>query len=176
VAAAATSRRAVTIQHSWRRSPRDAPVLPPSRRAGPSPHRQPLEQALPVLLAAGQDISIDQARLLNVTLNLLGEAYRALNRETAIQAVIDAIRASDVPDSVEVPWPVRKPDNPLLAELQAAAELAESDPGRGAAALQEVLDAAAGLKDYPTAWAASRYPPPPAERSAPAAPGRPGSM
>ena len=117
---------------------------------------QPLEQALPILLAAGQMISADQANLLNLTLSLLNEAYGILKRDTAKQAMIDDVSASKVPGVVQEHPSVRKPANDLVATLQAAVQDAATDPERGVAALQEVLDTAAGRQDYLIAWAASR--------------------
>jgi hypothetical protein len=60
---------------------------------------EPLEQALPLLLALGRNLTPDQAQLLQMTYSLLSEAYRILNRDTAMRAMTDAINASDVP------WP-----------------------------------------------------------------------
>lgn len=60
---------------------------------------EPLEQALPILLALGRNLTPDQAQLLQMTYSLLSEAYRILNRDTAMRAMTDAINASDVP------WP-----------------------------------------------------------------------
>jgi hypothetical protein len=58
---------------------------------------EPLEQALPILLALGRDITPDQAQLLQMTYSLLSEAYRILNRDTALRAMTEAVNASDVP-------------------------------------------------------------------------------
>ncbi len=60
---------------------------------------EPLEQALPILLAFGRDLTPDQAQLLEMTYSLLSEAYRILNRDTAMRAMTEAVNASDVP------WP-----------------------------------------------------------------------
>lgn len=60
---------------------------------------EPLEQALPILLALGRNLTPDQAQLLQMTYSLLSEAYQILNRDTAMRAMTDAINASDVP------WP-----------------------------------------------------------------------
>ena len=62
---------------------------------------RPLEQVLPILLAAGRRISADQATLLNMTLDLLSKSYRALNRDTALQAMIDAVEAADLPAAIK---------------------------------------------------------------------------
>jgi tetratricopeptide (TPR) repeat protein len=61
---------------------------------------EPLEQALPILLAFGQDITPDQAQLLQMTYSLLSEAYRILNRDTAMRAMTDTVNASGVPGVV----------------------------------------------------------------------------
>jgi len=58
---------------------------------------EPLEQALPILLALGRDLSPDQAQLLQMTYSLLSEAYRILNRDTAMRAMTEAVSASEVP-------------------------------------------------------------------------------
>ena len=118
---------------------------------------QSLEQALPILLAAGQGISADQMRLLNMTLDLLSGSYRALNRGATLQAMIDTVTAADVPVVVEEHLSVREPDNDLVAALQAVVHDAHTDPERSVAALQEILDTAAGRGDYLTARAASHF-------------------
>jgi tetratricopeptide (TPR) repeat protein len=61
---------------------------------------EPLEQALPLLLAFGRDITTNQVRLLQMTYSLLSEAYRILNRDTAMRAMTDVVDASDVPGVV----------------------------------------------------------------------------
>lgn len=60
---------------------------------------EPLEQALPILLAFGRDLTPDQAQLLEMTYSLLSVAYRVLNRDSAMRAMTEAVNASDVP------WP-----------------------------------------------------------------------
>lgn len=60
---------------------------------------EPLEQALPILLALGRNLTPDQAQLLQMTYSLLSEAYRILNRDAAMRAMTEAVNASDVP------WP-----------------------------------------------------------------------
>jgi hypothetical protein len=60
---------------------------------------EPLEQALPILLALGRDLTPDQAQLLQMTYSLLSEAYEILNRDAAMRAMTEAVNASDVP------WP-----------------------------------------------------------------------
>jgi hypothetical protein len=60
---------------------------------------EPLEQALPILLALGRNLTPDQAQLLQMTYSLLSEAYRILNRDAAMRAMTEAVSASDVP------WP-----------------------------------------------------------------------
>ena len=62
---------------------------------------EPLEQALPILLSFGRDITVDQAQLLKMTYSLLSEAYRILNRDTAMRAMTNAVNASDVPGVVQ---------------------------------------------------------------------------
>jgi tetratricopeptide (TPR) repeat protein len=106
---------------------------------------QPLEQALGILLATGQGISADQARLLNMTLSLLYEAYTILKCDDARQSMIDALHASQVPESVtdERLAGTERPGD-LLNALQAAEELIASDPEGAVAALQGILDATAG--------------------------------
>jgi tetratricopeptide (TPR) repeat protein len=118
---------------------------------------QPLEQALPILLAAGQGISVDEARFLQTTVDVLGTAYRALGQDAAAQAMIDRVRASGVPSVVQEHRAAREPDGDLVAALQAAVNGVDTDPGRSVAALQEVLDAAAGRGDYLIARAASHF-------------------
>ena len=68
---------------------------------------QPLEQALPDLLAAGPRISADQLRFLNMAVSLLSQAYRVLRRDDAIQAVAAAVEAAGIPDVVSgtSAWP-----------------------------------------------------------------------
>jgi tetratricopeptide (TPR) repeat protein len=116
---------------------------------------QPLEQALPLLLAAGQRITADQAKLLNMTLGLLRDAYLVLERPAAMQAMLDAFTAAGLPESVEEHRSAPMPSPDAQAALQAAVR--EADFERGLSALQEVLDTATGSNDYVTAWVASRY-------------------
>ena len=119
---------------------------------------QPLEQALPILLAAGPGISGDQARLLNMTLSMLSEAYRILNRDcrhASPDRRHQGSRAYPLSSGTTCPSAARPTD--LVAALQAAVNDTATDPGRGVAALQEVLDAAAARNDYLTARAASHY-------------------
>ena len=71
-----------------------------------------LEEALPLLLAAGRGISADQVRLLNTMLEVLNQAYQILGRDSARQAMIDAVRAAQVPASV--------PDHSAARRLPAA--------------------------------------------------------
>ena len=118
---------------------------------------RPLEQALPILLAAGRRISADQVTLLNMTLDLLSKSYRALNRDTALQAIFDAVRAADLPAVVKQHVPARKPDNDLKAALHAVVTDPDADPRRRVEALREILDTAAGRGDYLTAHAASHF-------------------
>jgi tetratricopeptide (TPR) repeat protein len=118
---------------------------------------QPLEQALPDLLAAGPGISADQLRFLNLTLSLLSHAYRVLRRDDAIQALVAAIEAAGIPDVVREHRPGREPDDEVFTALLTAVNTAAADPARGIAALEEIRDAAARRKDYPVAYAASRY-------------------
>ena len=117
---------------------------------------QPLEQALGILLTTGQGISADQARLLNMTLSLLYEAYTILKRDDARRSMIDALHASQVPESVtdERLAGTERPGD-LLNALRAAEELVASDPEEAVAALQGILDAAAG-RQREIAYAACR--------------------
>jgi tetratricopeptide (TPR) repeat protein len=116
---------------------------------------QPLEQALPLLLAAGQGITADQARLLNMTLGFLRDAYLVLGRPAATEGMMETVRAADLPETIQERRPDHMPASDLQAALQAAVE--EADTERGVAALQQVLDTAVGRNDHLTAWVASRY-------------------
>lgn len=117
----------------------------------------PLEQALPILLAAGQGISADQVRLLNMTITLLSNAYKILKRDDAMRSMIDAVNAAGLPDSVpEDGQGFTKPDRDLLNALRTAEEAAKADPERGITELRKVLDAAVKRDNYVIAYAACR--------------------
>jgi tetratricopeptide (TPR) repeat protein len=108
----------------------------------------PLEQALPVLLASGPDISRAQAMLLRSTIDLLRRAYRSLNRDGAEQALIDAFNASGVPPVVSAGQTTRKTGADLHATLQAAQDEATTDPERIVAVFRELLLSPAGGGEY----------------------------
>jgi tetratricopeptide (TPR) repeat protein len=128
-----------------------------SRMQRPEDAIPPLEEALPLLLAAGRGISADQLGLLNMTLDVLNQAYLTLGRHSDRQVMIDSLRAARLPPSVRDHSADREPAADLRADLKAAATVAVSDPGRGATPLQEVLGAAVRREDFQVAWAASRY-------------------
>jgi tetratricopeptide (TPR) repeat protein len=114
-----------------------------------------LEQALPLLLAAGEDITDEQMQSLYMTTSLLMEAYKKLDRGASIEAMMATVRTAGVPLTFTVPsQPLRKPEGDLLNRLQAAEQLAEADPEQGSRALEEALAEAAAREDYITARAA----------------------
>lgn len=111
----------------------------------------PLERALPVLLAAGQDISPVQAMLLRSTLDLLRQAYRALGKDTAIRSMVEAFHASGVPPVVHMNRPIGKTGDDLHSMLRAAENDAADDPERAITVFRELLNNPAGTRDYLTA-------------------------
>jgi tetratricopeptide (TPR) repeat protein len=117
----------------------------------------PLKSALAALLAAGPDISVEQAQLLNTVASALRDAYAALRDDAAMREMMRAIRESSVPDVVQGRPAAPEPGADLVSALQNAVQHAAADPGLGAAAIQQVLDNAAARKDYPVAHAASQY-------------------
>jgi tetratricopeptide (TPR) repeat protein len=114
----------------------------------------PLEQALPVLLAFGEDIPRPQWMLLLSTVDLLRQAYRDLSRDDAEQSLIDAVNASGIPLEISTDQPVGKTGNDLHSTLQAARADATTDPERAIAVFRELLLSPAGVSEYLIARAA----------------------
>ena len=86
--------------------------------------------------------------LLRSTLDLLSRAYRALNRDAALQSMIEAFHASGIPPVIDMEQPAGQTGGDLRATLQAAERDAASDPERAVALFRELLGSPSGASEY----------------------------